>query len=79
MLTIFASLRLLYQLLSEHGEHVPPDDIPVPARIARFCCSFKGEDRVVLEFRSWRWVTAEWLIDNVADFRRDSYTEVLGG
>jgi len=31
------------------------------------------------EFRSWRWVTAEWLIDNVADFRRDSYTEVLGG
>ena len=31
------------------------------------------------EFRSWRWVTAEWHIDNVADVRRDSDTEVLGG
>ncbi len=31
------------------------------------------------EFRAWRWATSEWLIENVADFRRESYTEVLGG
>ncbi len=31
------------------------------------------------EFRDWKWVSAEWLIDNVIEFRRPSYRRVLGG
>lgn len=31
-----------------------------------------------VEFGAWRWVDAEWLVDNVVSFRRDSYEEVLG-
>jgi putative (di)nucleoside polyphosphate hydrolase len=30
------------------------------------------------EFRAWRWVDPEWLIDQVVPFRRPSYTKVLG-
>ena len=31
-----------------------------------------------IEFVSWRWVEPEWLIDQVVDFRRGPYTQVLG-
>ena len=29
------------------------------------------------EFRAWRWVEPEWLIEQVAPFRRPAYTRVL--
>lgn len=32
-------------------------------------------DRV--EFIDWRWVTLDWLVDHVVDFRRDAYRRVL--
>ncbi|MEM1334757.1 MAG: NUDIX domain-containing protein [Actinomycetota bacterium] len=31
------------------------------------------------EFVDWRWVDAEWLVDNVVEFRRPSYRRVLLG
>jgi len=30
------------------------------------------------EFDDWRWVTIDWLIDQVVEFRRSSYQRVLG-
>ena len=32
-----------------------------------------------VEFVSWRWVEAEWLVGQVVGFRRDVYARVLGG
>lgn len=32
-----------------------------------------------VEFSAWQWVTADWLIDQVVEFRRSSYRRVLGG
>ena len=29
------------------------------------------------EFRAWRWVEPEWLIEQIVPFRRSSYTRVL--
>ena len=31
-----------------------------------------------VEFVGWKWVDAEWLIENVVEFRHDSYRRVLG-
>jgi len=31
------------------------------------------------EFRDWRWVEAEWLVDHVVEFRRPGYRLVLRG
>ena len=31
------------------------------------------------EFRAWQWVTPAWLVDNVVEFRRPAYRQVLGG
>lgn len=31
------------------------------------------------EFGAWRWVTREWLIDNVVEFRRPAYRRGLAG
>lgn len=31
-----------------------------------------------VEFVAWQWVTATWLIDQVVEFRHDSYRRVLG-
>ena len=30
-----------------------------------------------VEFSTWKWVTREWLVDQVVDFRRPSYRRVL--
>lgn len=30
-----------------------------------------------IEFNAWKWVSREWLAENVADFRRPSYRRVL--
>jgi putative (di)nucleoside polyphosphate hydrolase len=30
------------------------------------------------EFVAWKWVTPDWLIDHVPDFRHDAYARVLG-
>lgn len=30
-----------------------------------------------VEFRAWKWVEREWLVDNVVEFRRPSYARVL--
>jgi putative (di)nucleoside polyphosphate hydrolase len=30
-----------------------------------------------VEFRSWKWVKREWLVDHVVEFRRASYRRVL--
>lgn len=30
------------------------------------------------EFGAWRWVTVEWLVRQVAEFRRGAYVQVLG-
>ncbi len=32
-----------------------------------------------VEFVSWKWVEPRWLIDQVVDFRRAAYAQVLGG
>lgn len=31
-----------------------------------------------VEFVAWRWAERDWLIDNVVEFRRDVYRQVLG-
>jgi putative (di)nucleoside polyphosphate hydrolase len=31
------------------------------------------------EFRAWKWVTPEWLVDHVVAFKQPGYTRVLGG
>lgn len=31
------------------------------------------------EFRDWRWVPADWLVDNVIEMRRAAYAKALGG
>lgn len=31
-----------------------------------------------VEFEDWKWATADWLIDQVVDFRKPSYERVLG-
>jgi putative (di)nucleoside polyphosphate hydrolase len=30
-----------------------------------------------LEFRAWKWVTIDWLVEHAVDFRRPSYRRVL--
>lgn len=32
-----------------------------------------------VEFVAWRWVTRQWLVAQVAEFRRSGYERVLGG
>jgi putative (di)nucleoside polyphosphate hydrolase len=31
------------------------------------------------EFRAWKWVAPAWLVDNVVEFKRPAYRQVLGG
>jgi putative (di)nucleoside polyphosphate hydrolase len=31
------------------------------------------------EFRAWKWVSPQWLVDNVVAFRQPGYARVLGG
>lgn len=49
-----------------------------------FCFVFKGEDGEIdlskathKEFKNWKWESGKWLLENVADFRKEVYEEFL--
>lgn len=80
----------LVTLIDEYPEWTVyqwPDGVRKNGRLgqAQRWFSFRVVDDTVeptpdgIEFGDWRWVERSWLVDNVVDFRRDSYRRVLLG
>ena len=78
------------ELVGEHDEWIvtswPADVVGTGGRLgqAQRWFEFRVRDEAVVptpdgrEFRAWKWVPAEWLVDHVVAFKRSAYARVLG-
>jgi putative (di)nucleoside polyphosphate hydrolase len=78
------------ELVGEHDEWIvtswPADVVGTRGRLgqAQRWFEFRVRDDAVeptpdgREFRAWKWVQADWLVEHVVSFKRPAYERVLG-